>query len=170
MLLSPGCRDLAGGQSKVLLLFTLRSPTGSGSMSILVVLLPLFVHVTLTFVLLIGMFAYRRSALIKKEVRFSEIALRQPNWPARATQFGNAYLNQFEMPLLFYVLTILILFTRQADFVFVLLSWVYVILRIVQSWIHVTSNRVNYRGLAFGASSLVLLIMWVLFAVHLYAL
>jgi len=139
-------------------------------MSILFALLPLFVHVMLTFVLLIGMFVSRRSALIKKQVRFSEIALRQPNWPARATQFGNSYLNQFEMPLLFYVLTILALFARQVDFVFVLLSWAYVFLRIVQAWIHVTSNRVQYRGIAFGLSSLILFVMWVLFAVHLYAL
>jgi len=139
-------------------------------MSILFTLTPLFVQVALTFTLMIGMAVHRRTALVKKEVRSRDIALREPKWPARATQFGNSYLNQFEMPVLFYVLTILVLFTRQADFSFLLLSWLYVVLRIIQAWVHVTSNRVNYRGLAFGASAIVLLIMWVMFAVRLYAL
>jgi len=139
-------------------------------MSIQFALLPLFVHVALTFVLMMGMFFLRRSAIIRKEVHPRDIALRQPNWPQRATQFANSYLNQFEMPLLFYVLTILVLLTRQADLWFVFLSWIYVILRIVQAWIHVTSNRVTWRGLAFGTSCLVLLIMWVMFALGLYLL
>ncbi len=139
-------------------------------MSIQFALAPLFAHVALTFVLLIGMFVYRRTALIKKEVHPRDIALRQPNWPVRATQFANSYLNQFELPVLFYVLTILVLFTRQADLMFVLLSWVYVFLRIVQACIHVTSNRVNRRGLAFGASALVLMIMWAMFALRIYLL
>ena len=139
-------------------------------MSVLFTLIPLFVQVALTFALMIGMAIYRRTALIKKEVHFRDIALREQKWPARATQFGNSYLNQFETPILFYVLTILVLFTRQADLSFLLLSWLYVALRIVQAWIHVTSNRVSYRGLAFGTSSLVLFTMWVMFALHLYAL
>ena len=36
-----------------------------------------------------------------------DIALGQPDWPERPTQFGNAFHNQFELPVLFYVLTIL---------------------------------------------------------------
>ena len=124
----------------------------------------------LTFALMIGMFVNRRAALVRKEVHSRDIALREPNWPVRATQFANSYLNQFEMPVLFYVLTVLVLFTRQADLVFLILSWIYVILRIIQAWIHVTSNRVSYRGLAFGASSLVLLAMWIMFAMRIYLL
>jgi hypothetical protein len=139
-------------------------------MSIQFALAPLFVHVALTFALMIGMFVNRRAALMKREVHPRDIALRQPNWPVRATQFANSYLNQFEMPVLFYVLTILVLFTRQADLIFILLSWIYVVLRIIQAWIHVTSNRVTYRGLAFGASTLVLLIMWIMFAMRIYLL
>ena len=139
-------------------------------MSLQIALAPLFVHVALTFALMIGMFLNRRAALMKREVHPRDIALREPNWPVRATQFANSYLNQFEMPVLFYVLTILVLNTRQADLIFLILSWLYVILRIVQAWIHVTSNRVTYRGIAFGASTLVLLVMWVMFAIRIYSL
>ncbi len=139
-------------------------------MSIQFVLAPLFVQVALTFALLIGMFLHRRAALVSKEVRLKDIALREPNWPVRATQVANAFHNQLELPLLFYVLTILVLFTRQADTFFVLMSWVFVALRVAQAYVHVTSNYVPYRGMLFGVSALVLLAMWTVFLLRVYLL
>ncbi len=139
-------------------------------MSIQFVLAPLFVQVALTFALMFGMFMQRRRALLDKEVHYRDIALREPKWPARATQFANAYLNQLELPVLFYVLTLLVLFTRQADLFFVLMSWVFVALRIAQAWIHVTTNNVPRRGMTFGAGFLVLLAMWIAFALRIYLL
>ena len=44
------------------------------------------------------------------------MALREPNWPARVTQISNAYHNQLETPLLFYVLILLAMITETADF------------------------------------------------------
>ena len=78
-------------------------------MSVQVVLLPVFVLVGLTFALLLGMVGTRRRALVGGETRIRDIALGQPNWPTRATQIGNCYRNQFELPLLFYVLIALAL-------------------------------------------------------------
>ena len=40
------------------------------------------------------------------------VALREPNWPPRVIQIGNAYHNQLETPLLFYVLVLLAMVTR----------------------------------------------------------
>jgi hypothetical protein len=42
--------------------------------------------------------------------RPENIALREPNWSQRSLQVGYSYSNQFELPVLFYVLTILIYF------------------------------------------------------------
>ena len=53
---------------------------------------------------------------------------------------------------------------RQADLMFVLLSWVFVVTRYVHAGIFVTSNNVKNRSLAFFAGVIVLLIMWILFA------
>jgi hypothetical protein len=132
-------------------------------MSIPMILAPLFVQVLLTFALMLGTMYHRSTALRRGETRYDDIALRQPNWPKRATQFGNAFSNQFELPVLFYVLTALAMATRQADLTFVLLAWVFVALRVLQAWVHVTSNRVPIRGTFYGASALVLLIMWAVF-------
>jgi hypothetical protein len=133
-------------------------------MSVQAVLLPLFVQVTLTFALLFWMGSARVAAVRRGEVHQRDIALRQPNWPARTTQVANAYHNQLELPVLFYVLTILALATRQADFLFVVLAWLFVLLRIGHAYVHVTSNRVSLRFYVFLAAAIVLLIMWVIFA------
>jgi hypothetical protein len=132
-------------------------------MSIQAVLLPLFVQVTLTFVLLVWMASLNRSAVVRREVRWQDIALREPNWPARNLQIRNAFLNQLETPVLFYVLTILAWITRHADLLFVILAWIYVMLRIVHAYIHVTDNYVPRRGMAFVLSAVVLALMWLIF-------
>jgi hypothetical protein len=139
-------------------------------MSLQAVLAPLFVQIALTFALLIAMATQRGKALTSKQVRYRDIALRQPKWPERATQIANAFHNQLEVPMLFYVLTILAWLTRQADLLFVLLAWVFVALRLMQAYVHVTSNYVPHRGMLFGAGALVLLAMWIAFALRIFVL
>jgi hypothetical protein len=67
---------------------------------------------------------------------------------------------------LFYVLTILVIITRHADLLFVLLAWVFVVLRVVHATVHVTSNRLGQRFAVFAAAAAVLLAMWIIFAVR----
>jgi hypothetical protein len=133
-------------------------------MSVQMVLLPVFVLVGLTFALLLWMAGARRGALVGGETKIRDIALGQPNWPARATQIGNCFANQFELPLLFYILIALALPLRHADLVIVMLSWVFVITRFVHAGIFVTHNDLGQRSLAWFAGVLVLLAMWIYFA------
>ena len=134
-------------------------------MSVMEVLLPVFVQVILTFVIVFGL-AFRRTSVLRSgELPVSKIALREPNWPERARQYENNYLNQFELPVLFYVLMILLLITRQADIILVALAWIFVLTRVAHAYVHVTSNRVPLRGALFGIGLLVLAIMWGLFMV-----
>ncbi|HUL88329.1 MAG TPA: MAPEG family protein [Pseudolabrys sp.] len=135
-------------------------------MSIRFVLLPLFVEVLLTFGVMFGMMYFRTSSLQRGETRFADIALREPNWPVRATQFGYAFANQFELPVLFYVLTILEIITHSADLLFVLLAWVFVAMRVLQAVVHVTNNNVRVRGAFYGVGALVLFIMWMIYIVR----
>ena len=135
-------------------------------MSIQAVLLPLFVQVVLTFVLLFWTERVRVGAMRRGEVNPRDISLREPNWGKRETQVANAYHNQLELPLLFYVLTILAWITKQADLLFVVLAWVFVVLRVLHAAIHVTSNHVPRRYAAFAASVIVLLVMWLIFIVR----
>jgi hypothetical protein len=134
------------------------------------VLLPVFVLVGLTFALLLWMAGARRQALVGGETKIRDIALGQPNWPTRATQIGNCFKNQFELPLLFYALIALALPLRHADLFIVLMSWVFVVTRFVHAGIFVTSNDLNRRSLAWFASVLVLFAMWIYFALRILLL
>jgi hypothetical protein len=134
------------------------------------VLLPVFVLVGLTFALLLWMAGARRGTLVSRETKIRDIALGQPNWPARATQIGNCYSNQFELPLLFYILIALALPLRHADLVIVLLSWVFVVTRFAHAGIFVTSNDLGQRSMAWFAGVLVLFAMWVYFALKILLL
>jgi hypothetical protein len=96
-------------------------------MSVQIVLLPLFVQVALTLGLGIWMAYLRRNDLRSGAVHPSKIALREPNWPARTQQVSYCFSNQFELPVLFYVLMILEIITRHADLIFLILAWVFVL-------------------------------------------
>jgi hypothetical protein len=138
----------------------------AAAMSIQAVLLPLFVEVILSFVLLYWMAYLRTRAIRLGDVKARDIALREPSWPPRIAQISNAYHNQLELPVLFCVLTILAWITRHADLLFVVLAWIFVASRLVHAYIHVTDNNVHQRGPAFGLGALVLTIMWVIFMIR----
>jgi hypothetical protein len=139
-------------------------------MTVQMVLLPVFVLVGLTFFLLVWMGAARRNALVSGQTKVRDVVLGQQNWPARPTQIVNCYANQFEIPILFYVLIAIALPLRRADLVIVLLSWVFVVTRFVHAGIFVTSNDLNQRSLAWFAGALVLFAMWVYFALKILLL
>ncbi len=139
-------------------------------MSVQMVLLPVFVLVGLAFALLLWMAAARDRAFKAGETSYKDVARGEAKWPARAAQVGDCFGNQFELPLLFYVLIALALPLRHADLVIVLLSWVFVVTRFVHAGIFVTSNDVRQRGLAWFAGVLVLLAMWIYFALKILLL
>ena len=135
-------------------------------MSLRAVLLPLFVEVILTFLLFFWMAALRTRDFGSGAVKPQDVALRQPLWPARTQQVAYSFANQFELPVLFYVLTILAYATHKAGYLFVALAWVFVIFRLLHAYIHVTSNNVRVRGPLFGVAAIVLAIMWVIYIVQ----
>lgn len=135
-------------------------------MSIQAILLPLFVEVALTLGLLLWLAFARRNDIVSGTVHPAKIALREPNWPVRTQQVAYSFSNQFELPVLFYVLTILEIITRHADFIFVVLAWIFVAMRLAQAYVHTTSNRVMRRGTLYAVGALVLIAMWVIFMVR----
>src|SRR5215204_4519622 len=132
-------------------------------MSLQAVLAPLFVQVAVTFVLMFWMGAVRTSSIRRGEVKIGNIALGQPAWTEQGTKLGNAFRNQFELPVLFYVLVVLAIIARKADLLFVIMSWLFVVLRIVHAAIHTGANDVPRRFYAYLAGALVLLAMWLIF-------
>lgn len=135
-------------------------------MPIQFVLLPLFVEVVLTFVLLFWLAPLRRGAIMNGAIHLHDIALGQKAWPQHAQQIANSFDNQFQLPILFYVLTILSIVTRHADMIFVVLAWIFVLSRLAHAYVHTTSNRVMVRGSLYGVGAFALAIAWLIFIVR----
>jgi len=127
-------------------------------------LLPVFVEVLLIFVLMGLMARHRLGSLRRGEIKTDDIALDNRNYPPRARQFANSFSNQFELPVLFFVLIAFILITRVGDVLLLTLAWVFVLSRLVHAFIHTTGNNVNLRFLAYGVGVIALVVMWVVFA------
>jgi hypothetical protein len=138
-------------------------------MPIQFVLLPLFVEVLLTFVLMIWLVPLRGGDFRTGVARPDNIALREPNWSKRTLQVAYCFSNQFELPVLFYVITILSIITRHADFIYVALAWIFVLSRLGHAFVFTTSNVVKVRGAIYGIGAFVLLIMWIIFMIRILA-
>ncbi|MET7243475.1 MAPEG family protein [Methylobacterium sp. EM32] len=128
------------------------------------ILAPVFVQVLLTFGLLLWTGRARFAAARAGQVKLKDISLAERSWPAPVQQVSNAFANQFELPVLFYVVTGLALATAQADTLFVGLAWLFVLTRLVHAGIYATRNVVIRRFQAFLAGAVVLMAMWLVFA------
>ncbi len=127
------------------------------------ILLPLFVEVILTFLLLFWLAPLRAGDFNAGVARPDNVALREPNWSPRALQVGYAFSNQFELPVLFYILTILAYITHLAGVIFVVLAWIFVIFRILQAYVHVTNNNIRVRGAFFAVAAIALAVNWAIY-------
>jgi hypothetical protein len=135
-------------------------------MSVSSLLLPVFVQVLLTFATLFWMGALRQRAFRSGTVKPQDVALRENRWPLEAQQAANSYMNEFEIPVLFYAVVAFILITSTNSIVFVILAWVFVLSRVVRSYVHLTSNFVPLRGMSFVVGVSALFAMWVIFALR----
>ena len=135
-------------------------------MSIPAILLPLFVEVVLTFALLLWMADLRRRDVKSGKVKPAHVALREPKWSKHTLQVGYCFSNQFELPVLFYVLTILEIITRHADLLFVILAWVFVLTRLMHALVHTTSNIVPRRGGWYAFGAVALIVAWLVFMIR----
>ena len=131
-------------------------------MSLVAILLPMFAQVVLTFVLLGWMSLLRLRVVRRGDVSPQQVALREPAWPPHVMQVGNAFQNQLELPMLFYVVILLALATDALDVTLYVLSWMFVLSRYVHSYIHVTSNRLDRRTAVFVVGAIALFLMWVI--------
>jgi hypothetical protein len=128
------------------------------------ILAPVFAQVLLTFALMFWMGARRWGDITSKRVKAREIALREPGWPEPTRQVANAFSNQFELPVLFYVLVGFAMATRHTDYLFVAMSWAFVVTRYLHAVEHTTSNVVRRRGGIYALGALILAAMWGIFA------
>lgn len=83
------------------------------------------------------------------------------------TQSADHFRNLFEVPVLFYALCGFLAITKLTTLLLLACAWGYVFLRACHTWVHLTNNKVIRRFQVFVASTIVLYVMWGIFAVSL---
>jgi hypothetical protein len=137
-------------------------------MSAATVLAPVFVQVVLTFAILLWLGKLRYDAVKSGAVQMRDIALEQSGYPPEIQQVANAFRNQFELPVLFYLVSLLSLFTARASLTLVILAWLFVLTRIFHALIHVTTNNVPRRFSVYFVGAVILMLMWLVYGFSLY--
>jgi hypothetical protein len=120
-------------------------------------------QVGLTFLVWIYLYVTRLAEMGRKDIDPQRLASRSAGQALLTESAGPAdnFRNLFELPVLFFLAVVLALVLLIQDDLLVQLAWAFVALRAVHSLIHCTYNRVLHRFVAYAASSLVLLLMWV---------
>jgi len=132
------------------------------------ILYPVFALAALVFIV-IGRMGYLRFAALKRrevDLKYYE-AYRGDDEPEPVKVVGRHFVNLFEVPVLFYVASIMIYVTGQTSVWLVALGWLYVALRYLHSYIHLGSNKVMVRFRFYFLSCLVLMVMWLTLLVQL---
>jgi hypothetical protein len=103
--------------------------------------------------------AVRAGRVTRNAFRLGE----SPEVPDDVAVSNRNLMNLLEMPMLFYVVCLAFYVTRNVRSGVVTAAWIYVALRLIHSWIHLTSNRVLHRLIVFALSNFVLLAIWISF-------
>ena len=127
------------------------------------ILLPLLTMVFLTFAVWVYLFALRIPEISRLKIDPDDLQDRAQSHKLLTVSAAasNNLKNLFEVPVLFYLAAMVAMLLLIQDVMLVRLAWGFVILRIVHSAIHCTYNRVTHRFIAYLASCLFLLLMWI---------
>lgn len=122
----------------------------------------MFTQVLLTFIIMFIMGKRRFRAAKQKTIEMKDFLTMELEKAGSDVRVADRnFINQFEMPVLFFIACLTALQLNTVGYMFVALAWVYVLLRVLHSYIHLTSNTLKVRYYSFVISSLVMLSMWV---------
>ncbi|SIQ00162.1 hypothetical protein SAMN05880590_101706 [Rhizobium sp. RU35A] len=127
---------------------------------------PMIAHVVLVFFLYILLSVRRVAAVRAGRATVSQFRENLQD-PPDSLFVHNNLKNQFELPVLFHVVCMALYMTSGDNPVIIGLAWFFVLSRCVHTYIHVTSNRIRYRRLAFMAGAAALGCMWIWLALWL---
>jgi hypothetical protein len=125
-------------------------------------LLPLLLHVLLTVFVGVRSLQARIKAVRRGQTKLDDIANDTNAWPNRVKKLGNNFDNQFETPMFWYSVCILVVVLKLEDYVFVGLSWIFLLARIGHSHVQTNDNDVllRMRLFLFGFASVVVMWLW----------
>lgn len=121
---------------------------------------PLVAHAFLVFCLY-GLLVLRRNDVVRSG-KVERIAFRDNlAEPEESRVVNKSIANQFELPILFYAVSVLLYITQADNLLAVVLAWLFVAARYAHAYVHVFGNRLHLRRPLFGLGFATLFALWV---------
>ncbi|MER8546558.1 MAPEG family protein [Mesorhizobium sp. M1182] len=128
---------------------------------------PMLAQVLLVYIVYVVMGRRRHGAFRSGEAKAGQ-------FKTRSTEPGSSVTdnlsNQFELPVLFYVLCLTLHVTNGVNYLTLALMWIFVVSRYLHASVHLTSNQLILRSRAFYLGAVVLALGWIWLALHLLGL
>ncbi|HKZ74758.1 MAG TPA: MAPEG family protein [Steroidobacteraceae bacterium] len=129
---------------------------------------PMCAQVLLTAIVWAWMYVDRIGEMRSKRIAPQSLpTAREAAQILERTAAADNFRNLFEVPVLFYVLCLALAVAGLVTPFQLGLAWLFVALRALHTFIHITYNRVSHRFTAHLVSTLCVLFMWGVFAIDL---
>ena len=125
---------------------------------------PVLAQIFLTLTMFIVLGVRKVKAVKAGEVYRQQAALNNREWPDEVVKVSNNVANQFEAPVLFYVLCLVLYSINAAGAGAIALAWLFALSRYAHAYVHIGSNYVPMRFRLFMIGCLVLIVMLILAA------
>ena len=123
------------------------------------IFVPVIFQVFLTLFVYLRLLQVKKRAVAEGRVDRTRVALRDDAWPDYVIQVNNNIRNQFELPVLFYVLAIMLWLLDSVHGVAVAAATAFVLSRIVHAGIHLSINAIPPRRHTFTVGWVAVLVM-----------
>lgn len=123
------------------------------------VITPLLMMLLLTALVWMYMYILRLGYMFRHKIEPQQLVTPDKKYiilPERINFPAYNLSNLFELPILFYVLCLLVMFMGIQSIAVITFSWIFVIFRVLHSLVHCTYNRVTHRFLAYLIASIAL--------------
>jgi hypothetical protein len=109
---------------------------------------PMLVQIGWTFLLYVWLTVARARAVARGEVKYSAFEFGRGE-PAEVARITRNLANQFELPVVFYAVVVLLVVIGRVSVIDVLVAWVFVAGRVIHTLVQTLTNDVPLRGRVF---------------------
>lgn len=123
---------------------------------------PLIVQAGLMILTAFWLVWARVGSVARGKVDMKDVA--KTGWQGWIKNAGDNYSNQYEMPILFFVVCFVLFLTSSVSPLLIKLAWAFVAFRILHAAVHLTFNHILLRFFLFFSGGLILTAMFLLTA------
>lgn len=126
------------------------------------IFLPMLGQIVLVMLVYVVLSVRKRQELGKGGVDLKRTALDPKAWPESVVKASNNITNQFELPVLFLALCLILHQMQAVTTTVLVLAWVFVVSRYLHAFVHTTSNIIRFRLPLFLVGFVMVLVMTIM--------